>query len=233
MQEQLPNVKGKNTSEIHLYTKQYIAGIGDGIAVIFAFCVALSVLYEESKLVSSTGGIAAVLISVVIGIGSYFAAKSRQQDLIKKTPEEEKALRDAELGKTVQLFKQLDLGKDMQEMAAEVIATDEKEWKNYLEQQQQPAEQPEAGQLYKSMLAATLASVTGSVIGLIPWAFTQQTATALMYSLAFCLPMLFIAGFLKSKVNGEPIWWGGIRQLLLGSALATVGFLIARIFELP
>ncbi|MEX1202559.1 MAG: VIT1/CCC1 transporter family protein [Ferruginibacter sp.] len=233
MQEQLPKVKDKNLSKIHIYTKQYIAGIGDGIALIFAFCFSLSVLYSESKLVFNIGSIAAMLMSVIIGIGGYFAAKSRQRDLIKKTPEQEKAIYDAELSKTIQLFKKLDLGKDLQELAAEVIASDEKEWKNYLEQQQQPTEQPEARQVYKSMLVGTLASVTGSVIGLIPWVFTHQTSTAFIYSQAFCLPMLFIAGFLKSKVNGEPIWWGGIRQLLLGAALAWVGFLIAKIFEQP
>jgi VIT1/CCC1 family predicted Fe2+/Mn2+ transporter len=43
--------------------------------------------------------------------------------------------------------------------------------------------------------------------------------------------MLFVAGFLKSKLNGEPIWWGGIRQLFLGGALALAGYLIAGIFQ--
>jgi hypothetical protein len=231
MQEQSPNLKGTSFEQKGLYLKQYLAGIGDGIAILFAFCIAMSVWYSNSNTVLKMGVNLAALFCIIIGVGSYFAAKNRQKDLAKKTPEEEQLRYKAELNKTVELFKLLDLGKDMQNMAADVIAQDEQEWKTYLELQQQPPEKPEAGQLLKSTLAAVMASITGAVVGLVSWAVTLQTNDATILSLYICLPMLFVAGFIKSKLNGEPIWWGGIRQLFLGGAMALAGYLIAGIFQ--
>jgi hypothetical protein len=231
MQEQSPNLKGKSFEQKGLYLKQYLAGIGDGIAILFAFCIAMSVWYSDSNTVLKMGVTLAALFCIIIGVGSYFAAKNRQKDLAKKTPEEEQLRYKAELNRTVELFKLLDLGKDMQNMAADVIAQDEQEWKTYLELQQQPPEKPEAGQLLKSTLAAVMASITGAVVGLVSWAVTLQTNDATILSLYICLPMLFVAGFIKSKLNGEPIWWGGIRQLFLGGAMALAGYLIAGIFQ--
>lgn len=231
MQEQSPNLRGISFEQKGLYLKQYFAGIGDGIAILFAFCIAMSVWYKDSNTVLKMGATLAALFCTIIGVGSYFAAKNRQKDLAKKTPEEEQLLYKAELNRTVELFKLLDLGKDMQNMAADVITQDEQEWKIYLELQQQPPEKPEAGQLLKSTLAAVMACITGAVVGLVSWAITLQTIDAITLALYICLPMLFVAGFLKSKLNGEPIWWGGIRQLLLGGALALAGYLIAGIFQ--
>jgi len=231
MQEQSPNLKEKTFEQKGLYLKQYFAGIGDGIAILFAFCIAMSVWYKDSNTVLKMGVTLAALFSTIIGVGSYFAAKNRQKDLAKKTPEEEQLLFNKELNRTVELFKLLDLGKDMQNMAADVITKDEQEWKTYLELQQQPPEKPEAGQLLKSTFAAVMASITGAVVGLVSWGITLKNIEATTLALYICLPMLFVAGFLKSKLNGEPIWWGGIRQLFLGGALALAGYLIAGIFQ--
>lgn len=231
MQEPSPNLKRKLFEQKGLYLKQYFAGIGDGIAILFAFCIAMSVWYSDSNTVLKMGVTLAALFSIIIGVGSYFAAKNRQKDLAKKTPEEEQLRYKAELNRTVEMFKLLDLGKDMQNMAADVITQDEQEWKTYLELQQQPPEKPEAGQLLKSTLASVMASSTGALVGLVAWAVTSQTINATSLALYICLPMLFVAGFIKSKLNGEPIWWGGIRQFFLGGALALAGYLIAGIFQ--
>ena len=161
MQEQSPNLRGISFEQKGLYLKQYFAGIGDGIAILFAFCIAMSVWYKDSDTVLKMGVTLAALFCTIIGVGSYFAAKNRQKDLAKKTPEEEQLLYKAELNKTVELFKLLDLGKDMQNMAADVITQDEQEWKTYLEMQQQPPEKPEDGQLLKSTLTLITANLAG------------------------------------------------------------------------
>jgi hypothetical protein len=231
MQQQLPPADGNSTLLTNTYLKQYLTGMGDGIALLLAFCVALSVGVDESQTVFKKGMAIAALSSAVIGVGSFFAAKSRQKDLAQKTPSEEKMQFESTLHKTVELFKQLDLGIDMQHKVTETITHDQEEWKSYLQTQQQPTLQPQPDQLYKSTIAAVLANSTGAAMALVPWALTSSTENAFTIAIYACLPLLFITGLLKSKINKEPLWWGGIRQLLLGTILAFTGYLIALIFK--
>lgn len=231
MFKQMPSPE-KNTADTqHLFTKQYVAGIADALTVLFTFCFALSVLYVESKTILGIGATASILLWLILGVGSFFAAKNSQKDLLKKTSEEEKKVRELELNKTIQLFTKLNLGKDMQELAADAFTKDEASWKNFLEQQQQTLEEPSKSQPFKSTIATVMAAITGTCVAMAPWVFFSTANNAMKVSLLVCLPMLFAAGFLKSKVNGEPTWWGGLRQLLLGASLALAGYLIANIFK--
>jgi VIT1/CCC1 family predicted Fe2+/Mn2+ transporter len=172
----------------------------------------------------------AALSTAIFGVGSYMAARRRQKDLAKKTPAEEKMQFESTLHKTVELFKHLDLGIDMQNKVADTITQDEQEWKSYIELQQVPIQKTQPGHLYKSTLAAVMANSTGAAMALLPWVLTTSTENAVTTAIYTCLPLLFITGLLKSKINKEPIWWGGIRQLLLGATLALAGYLIAHIF---
>lgn len=230
MKEQLQNNNVNTTNQSGLYIKQYISGIGDSIAIVFALCIALSVGFSKSESVVGIGILATIMLSCIMGIGSYLAAKKAAQSLYANSPDEEKIIRNNTLQKTIEQLKGLDLGEDFQQMAANAVTDDEAAWRSYLEQQQSK-EKPARGHPFKSALAALMASITGSAIAMAAWIIVPDSSIAMNWSMCFCLPMLFLAGYLKSKVNGEPLLWGGIRQFLLGGAIVCGGYLIATIFS--
>lgn len=231
MKEQLQNNNANTSNQSGLYIKQYISGIGDSIAIVFALCIALSVGFNKSESVVGIGTIATIVLSCIMGIGSYLAAKKATQSLYTTSPGEEKIIRNNTLQKTIEQLKGLDLGEDFQQMAANAVTADEAAWESYLEQQQQSKEIPARGHSFKSALATFMASITGSAIAMAAWIIVPDSSIAINWSMCFCLPILFVAGYLKSKINGEPLLWGGIRQLLLGGAIVCGGYLIATIFS--
>lgn len=221
-----------NTSNQNsLYIKQYISGIGDSMAIIFALCIALSVGSSKNENVVCIGAIATILLSCIMGIGSYLAAKTTLQNLSEISPEEEKNSRSYSLQKKLEQLKGLDLGEDFQQIASDAIVADETAWESYLEQQKQPKELRAPGHFFKFALATFMASLTGSAVAMAAWILVADSSMAMICGLGLCLPMLFVAGYLKSKVNGEPLLWGGIRQFLLGGAIAFGGYLVATIFQ--
>ena len=207
-----------------------VIGISDGLIIPFAIITGLSVIAGD-KVIIVQGGLAIIVVGAfVLGLGGYFAAKSRQENFAQKTAEQEALTKKDELDKTLHLFKQLDLGKDMQDQAAEVIENDSNEWKAYLKEHQVDLEINDTSKLPKTALIIGLSYAIGGMIPLLPYIYFTNTADAFVWSCSITLIALLIVGFIKSKVNKEPLLWGTFRLMLLGGVAAAVAFGVARIF---
>ena len=171
-----------------------------------------------------------VVGAFVMGLGGYFAAKSRRESFAQKTTEEEVATKKDELDKTLHLFKQLDLDQDMQDQAAEVIENDSNEWKAYLMKHQVDLEINDTSKLPKTALVIGLSYAIGGMIPLLPYLYFTNTADAFVWSCSTTLLALVMVGFIKGKINKEPLIWGTFRLMLLGGVAAAVAFAVAKIF---
>jgi len=207
-----------------------VIGISDGLIIPFAIITGLSVIAGDKAIIVQ-GGLAIIVVGAsILGLGGYFAAKSRQESFAQKTAEQEAFTKKEELDKTLHLFKQLDLGKDMQDQAAEVIENDSNEWKAYLKEHQVDLEINDTSKLPKTAIIIGLSYAVGGMIPLLPYIYFTNTADAFVWSCSITLIALLIVGFIKSKVNKEPLLWGTFRLMLLGGVAAAVAFGVARIF---
>lgn len=219
-----------NNSNLHKAFTDTVIGISDGLIIPFAIISGLSVIAAD-KVIIVQGGIAVIVVGAfVMGLGGYFAAKSRRESFAQKTTEEEVATKKDELDKTLHLFKQLDLDQDMQDQAAEVIENDSNEWKAYLMKHQVDLEINDTSKLPKTALVIGLSYAIGGMIPLLPYLYFTNTADAFVWSCSTTLLALVMVGFIKSKINKEPLIWGTFRLMLLGGVAAAVAFAVAKIF---
>ena len=207
-----------------------VIGISDGLIIPFAITTGLSVIAPNNELIVQAGIIAIVAGAIIMGLGGYFAAKGRHESFAIKTAGEEEKIKKEELERTVLLFKQLDLGKDMQDQAAEVIENDSNEWKAYLEEHLPELEISETAQLPKTAILIGLSYAFGGLIPLLPYLYLNDKKEALIYSCVTTVIALIVFGYIKSKVNKEPILWGTFRLMILGIIAAAAAYAVARIF---
>ena len=207
-----------------------VIGISDGLIIPFAITTGLSVIAPTNELIVQAGTIAIVAGAIIMGLGGYFAAKGRHESFAKKTAGEEEKLKKEELERTVQLFKQLDLGKDMQDQAATVIENDSNEWKAYLEAHLPELEISETAQVPKTAILIGMSYAFGGLIPLLPYFYLNDKNEALIYSCIATIIALLVFGYIKSKVNKEPIIWGTLRLMILGVTAAAAAYAVAKIF---
>lgn len=207
-----------------------VIGISDGLIIPFAIFTGLSVIVSDKEVIVLAGAVVIVAGAIILGLGGYFAAKGRLEGFAQKTAEEEEILKRDELDKTLLLFKQLDLGKDMQDQAAEVIENDSNEWKAYLKEHLADLEINDSSQLLKTAVIIGLSYAIGGLIPLLPYLYFKRIPDAFTWSCIITLLTLVVVGFVKSKVNKEPLLWGTFRLMLLGGVAAAAAFAVARIF---
>lgn len=212
------------------FLKQAVIGISDGLIICFAATTALSVIYADTTVIVKFAGLLSIICGIILGIGGYLAAKFRMESLATKTVAEEERLKREETDKTIALFQKLGIGEDMQEQAVTEIEKDSFEWKSFLEKNQQPFEIPDKKELPLTGLIIGIAFIIGAALALLPYLLMNDSKTALRYAILFSLPLLLITGFIKSKINGEPVLGGSIRLMLLGAAAAALAWLVAGIF---
>lgn len=210
--------------------KQAVIGLSDGLIIAFAVATGVGVIYKNLSPILNFTGIAGIFGALIMGIGGYFAAKFRMESLAAKTAEEEEKLKNEETLKTILLFRKLDIGEDMQGQAVSEINKDSNEWKSFLEKNQQPFEVPDKKTLPVTGVIIALSFLAGTFISLIPYLFLP-VYQARICSFCINLPLLWLIGFVKSSINGEPALAGGFRLLLLGAATVGAAYLIAGIFN--
>ena len=214
----------------HIILKQAVIGLGDGVIITLAICTGLSVLLPGNEQVVPVGFIALAAGALILGMGGYFAAAYKQQGLAAVTDSEEQNRQQAELHKTVQLFKKLDIGEDMQQQAATEIKKDSDEWRAYLQQYQQQPEAPDKSTLPKTAIIIALAYAFAGLVPLLPYYFTAEKNTAFIISIAGSMAALLLFGLLRGKVNGEPMLLSALRLLLLGALATGAAWAVAGVF---
>jgi vacuolar iron transporter family protein len=212
------------------FLKQAVIGLSDGLIITFAVSTGLAVVYRNPSVILTFAGIAGIFGALILGIGGYFAAKFRMESLAAKTIEEEEQLKNEETIKTIELFRKLDIGEDMQGMAVSEIKKDSNDWKAFLQKNQQPFEIPDKKTLPVTGVIIAFSFLAGTFISVLPY-FFLPAKQAMSYSFFINLPLLWLIGFVKSSINGEPALAGGFRLLLLGAATGGAAYLIAGIFN--
>ncbi len=210
--------------------KQAVIGLGDGVIITLAVCTGLSVLLPGNEQVLPIGFIALAAGALIMGMGGYFAAAYKQEGLAAVTDAEEQNRQQAELHKTVQLFKKLDIGEDMQQQAATEIKKDSAEWRAYLHQYQQQPEAPDKSTLPKTAIIIALAYALAGLVPLLPYYFTAHQHNAFIISISSSMAALLLFGLLRGKVNGEPMLLSALRLLMLGALATGAAWAVAGVF---
>ncbi|WP_375444258.1 VIT1/CCC1 transporter family protein [uncultured Fibrella sp.] len=223
--------------EEHLQSSDFIAdiviGMADGLTVPFALAAGLSGAVASSSLVVTAGIAEIVAGSIAMGLGGYLAGRTeadhyeserrREVDEVERVPEREKQeVRD--------VFAEMGLSPDLQNVIADELAKDKTKWVDFMMKYELGLDEPDPNRATKSALTIGLSYVAGGLVPLAPYFLVNVPADALLYSCIVTLVCLFIFGYFKSKVTGQPPISGAFKVTLIGALAAAAAFGVARLF---
>ena len=134
-----------------------------------------------------------------------------------------------EMEEVKEVFAAYGISKEGQEMLAKELALDKTKWVNFMMKFELGLEQPNANRARNSALTIGIAYFIGGLLPLSAYFFTKTPADGLIISAIFTTICLFVFGYFKSKVTGQPPFKGALKVTMIGLIAAAAAFGIARL----
>ena len=211
--------------------RDIVIGMSDGLTVPFALAAGLSGAVNSSTIVVTAGIAEIVAGSIAMGLGGFLAGRteadhyrselSREYREVEELPEQEKK-------EVKDVFADFGLSEHLQQEIADEMARDKDKWVDFMMRFELGLEKPEANQATKSAITIGISYIVGGIIPLSPYFLISNSAMALYYSVAVTLVCLFVFGYFKSKVTGQPPVSGAFKVVIIGALAAGAAFLVAR-----
>jgi len=224
--------------EKHLKSSDFITdiviGISDGLTVPFALAAGLSSAVSSNNIIT-TAGIAEIIAgSIAMGLGGYLAGKtesehyqselSREYAEVERIPEEEKQ-------EIKEIFSEYGFSQEAQDLLADELSKDKNKWVQFMMKYELGLEEPNPNRARNSAATIGLSYAVGGLIPLLPYFFTSTPMEGLKYSSVLGLVSLFLFGFFKSKVTGQPLFKGALKVMIIGALAAIAAFGVAKLFS--
>jgi vacuolar iron transporter family protein len=222
--------------ETHLKSSDMISdiviGMSDGLTVPFALAAGLSGAVASSSIVVTAGIAEIVAGSIAMGLGGYLAGRTeadhyeserrREMNEVDTVPEREKE-------EVREVFADMGLSPVLQTAIADELARDKTKWVDFMMKYELGLDAPDPNRALKSALTIGLAYVMGGLVPLCPYFLLKSPPQALLYSCGVTLICLFVFGYFKSKVTGQPPVSGAVKVMLIGALAAAAAFGVARL----
>lgn len=226
-----------NHQEEHLKSSAFITdiviGMSDGLTVPFALAAGLSGAVSSNDIVITAGIAEIVAGSIAMGLGGYLAGQTevehyqselkREYDEVERVPEREKQ-------EVKDVFAEMGLSAHLQEEITEEISKDKDKWVDFMMKFELGLERPDPARARNSALTIGISYALGGLVPLLPYYFTDTPNEGLIFSAITTLICLFVFGYFKSKVTGQPPIYGAFKVTLIGAVAAGAAFFVAKLF---
>ena len=214
--------------------RDIVIGMSDGLTVPFALAAGLSGAVNSSGIVVTAGIAEIVAGSIAMGLGGFLAGRTesdhyaselkREYEEIERVPEQEKQ-------EVREVFAGFGLSETLQHQIADEMARDKTKWVDFMMRYELGLEKPLANRATQSAITIGISYIVGGIIPLSPYFFEHNSQTALYYSCAVTMVCLFVFGFFKSRVTGQPAFAGAVKVLFIGALAAAAAFLMAKLIN--
>ncbi len=229
--------KGLHKEE-HLASSAFITdiviGMSDGLTVPFALAAGLSGAVQSNTVVITAGIAEIVAGSIAMGLGGYLAGKTEQehfQSELEREYEEVEVVPEKEKMEVKQVFAEYGLSEHYQNIIADEMAKDKDKWVDFMMKYELGLEKPDVNRARNSAATIGISYIVGGLIPLTAYFFTPTPFDGLMISALLTIICLFIFGYFKSKVTGQPPVKGALKVTLIGIAAAAAAFAVAKAFN--
>ncbi|GGE41942.1 VIT1/CCC1 family predicted Fe2+/Mn2+ transporter [Pedobacter psychrotolerans] len=227
---------GSFHEEKHLKSSAFISdiviGMSDGLTVPFALAAGLSAAVSSNSIII-TAGIAEIIAGcIAMGLGGYLAGKTEQEHYeselsreyleVEKVPEKEK-------DEVKEIFAGYGLDAVAQDLIVAQLSKDKKNWVDFMMKFELGLEKPDINRARNSALTIGFSYCVGGMLPLSAYFFTSKPQNGLILSAVLTTFCLFIFGYFKSKVTGQPPIKGALKVTAIGLVAAGAAFLIARL----
>ncbi len=229
------NNDNESHKEEHLRSSDFITdiviGMSDGLTVPFALAAGLSGAVQSNTVVITAGIAEIVAGSIAMGLGGYLAGKTEQEhfqsELMREYAEVD-TFPDKEKAEVKFVFAQYGLNEQTQNFIAEELAKDKDKWVDFMMKYELGLDKPDVNRARNSAATIGISYIIGGLIPLSAYIFTHTPYQGLMISAMLTVVCLFIFGYFKSKVTGQPPLKGALKVTLIGIIAAAAAFIIAK-----
>lgn len=214
--------------------RDIVIGMSDGLTVPFALAAGLSGAVHSSGIVVTAGIAEIVAGSIAMGLGGFLAGRTeadhyaselkREYEEVDRVPEQEKL-------EVREVFADFGLSEHLQHEIAEEMSKDKDKWVDFMMRFELGLEKPQDNRATQSAITIGISYVIGGIIPLSPYFFIDDSRTALGYSVIITIICLFVFGYFKSKVTGQPALMGALKVVFIGALAAGAAFLMARLIN--
>ncbi|KIA96160.1 iron transporter [Pedobacter kyungheensis] len=223
-------------TEQHLKSSAFISdiviGMSDGLTVPFALAAGLSAAVSSNKVII-TAGIAEIIAGcIAMGLGGYLAGKTEQEHYeseLKREYLEIETMPDKERDEVKEIFSAYGLDQQAQDLIVSQLSKNKDHWVEFMMKFELGLEKPDINRARNSALTIGLSYCVGGMLPLSAYFFTSRPVDGLTVSAILTTICLFIFGFFKSKVTGQPPIKGAFKVTIIGVIAACAAFLIARL----
>lgn len=223
-------------TEQHLKSSDFITdmviGMSDGLTVPFALAAGLSSAVSSNNIIITAGIAEIVAGCIAMGLGGFLAGRTelehyqselkREYDEVEKVPAKEKE-------EVKEVFAEYGLSTEAQDLIANELAKDKTKWVNFMMKFELGLEPPNPNRAVQSALTIGASYFVGGLLPLSGYIFTSTPLQGLAVSAILTIICLFVFGFFKSKVTGQPPVQGALKVTMIGLLAAGAAFGIAKL----
>ncbi len=225
----------ENYQEQHLKSSEFITdmviGMSDGLTVPFALAAGLSGAVDNNAIVITAGIAEIVAGCIAMGLGGYLAGKTEQEHYeseLKREYFEVDNYRQKEIDEVKEIFAEYGIDEEGQTLLANQLAKDKKKWVDFMMKFELGLEEPHPKRARNSALTIGTAYIVGGFLPLSAYFFTENPQEGLLVSAGITTLCLFVFGYFKSKVTGQPPFKGALKVTAIGLIAAAAAFGIAK-----
>ncbi|MBS1667989.1 MAG: VIT1/CCC1 transporter family protein [Bacteroidetes bacterium] len=208
-----------------------VIGMSDGLTVPFALAAGLSGAVSSNAIVITAGIAEIVAGCIAMGLGGYLAGKTELEHYeseLKREFDEVESVPEKELQEVKDVFKEYGISNEGQSILANELANDKTKWVNFMMRFELGLEKPDPNRARNSALTIGVAYFIGGLLPLSAYYFTIDPQQGLMVSAIITTICLFVFGYFKSKVTGQPPISGAFKVTMIGLIAAAAAFGIAK-----
>ncbi|MBB6238992.1 VIT1/CCC1 family predicted Fe2+/Mn2+ transporter [Pedobacter sp. AK013] len=222
--------------EEHLKSSAFISdtviGMSDGLTVPFALAAGLSAAVSSNSIII-TAGIAEIIAGcIAMGLGGYLAGKTEQEHYeseLKREYLEVENVPELEKEEVKGIFAEYGLDRNAQDLLVDQLSKNKDHWVDFMMKFELGLEKPDINRARNSALTIGFSYCVGGMLPLSAYFFTSMPQDGLVLSAVLTTICLFVFGYFKSKVTGQPPVKGALKVTATGLIAAGAAFLIARL----
>ncbi len=226
----------ENYQEQHLKSSEFITdmviGMSDGLTVPFALAAGLSGAVDSNAIVITAGIAEIVAGCIAMGLGGYLAGKTEQEHYeseLKREYFEVDNYHQKEIDEVKEIFADYGIDEAGQTLIANQLAKDKDKWVDFMMKFELGLEKPHPKRARNSALTIGIAYFVGGLLPLTAYFFTNTPKEGLIVSAIITTVCLFVFGYFKSKVTGQPPIKGALKVTAIGLVAAAAAFGIAKL----
>lgn len=216
--------------------RDIVIGMSDGLTVPFALAAGLTGAMQDNAVIVTAGLAEIVAGSIAMGLGGYLAGKTeidhydselkREYAEVEQFPEQEKK-------EVREVFRDYGLSEHAQDLIVEELAKDKDKWVSFMMRYELGLEKPDIHRARQSALTIGVSYIVGGIVPLSTYfsIFTDNAQEGFKYSCIVTALCLFIFGYFKTKIIGQPPLKGAFKVLFIGALAAASAYAIAHLIN--